>query len=333
MTLAPLDLAQVCGVPLADLEAAGQLSHYSETGERDEPATDDTGFAEVLGITEDANGAAVELEYYLPNGASLLELGWTLLLTDADGVIIAAAETGLIPAVSPEGATSTGTVTALPDTLCATGEALPPGTYDLVAVAEAHGTRASGTPYLERTTALAFPVELGEIDPEPESPLDDVFTCNEPGPDSIHTLPDALGLTLAVDLPAGPWASDDLPEIPGVLGTADGRTILATIGQGVHAALVDADGVVVGFVHSDSGDAWLAEIGPERPVELGTPQLLTVCNPDGSLQYKEGLEGTYTVWPFDTATLKEIQYAGGTAESSSETVIVIANPQEVTFTK
>ncbi|NLF05558.1 MAG: hypothetical protein GX593_11255, partial [Actinomycetales bacterium] len=81
VTLGALGPEQVCGTTLRYLDQRGQLNHYSETAERDEPDTDDAGFAEVLGITEDANGAAVELEYYLPNGASLLELGWTLLLT------------------------------------------------------------------------------------------------------------------------------------------------------------------------------------------------------------------------------------------------------------
>ena len=159
-----------------------------------------------------------------------------------------------------------------------------------------------------------------------------MFTCGQPGPASIHTLPDPGGLTLAVDLPAGPWPWQDLPEVPATIGTSDGQTILANIGQGVNLALVDADGLVAGFVVADSGDVGLAEIGPTSPVETQSPQLLTVCEPDGGLKYLEPLTGTFTAWPYVTPLPKEVTDAEGvSATPASEPVIVIANPQEVTL--
>src|SRR5690606_22014616 len=124
MTLDPIDPAQVCGLALTDLEAQGLLAHYAESAERTTPTTADAGFAEVMGASEGADGATVELEYFLPSGAELSELGWTVLVVDAEGVVVGALETGLGPAVSPPGATSTGTTTTLPTTSCAGDEPL-----------------------------------------------------------------------------------------------------------------------------------------------------------------------------------------------------------------
>ncbi|MDQ2624091.1 MAG: hypothetical protein M3Y20_02900, partial [Actinomycetota bacterium] len=331
VTLESLSPELVCGTTLSDLEERGQLFHYSETGERAGPVTDDAGFAEVMGVTDDANGRAVDLEYFLPSGAELTELGWTVLVVDADGVVVGALKTGVGPADSPPGTTSTGTTTTLPTASCADGEPLE-GAFDVVGVAEAFGTR-DGTPYLERATSEPFPVELAASEPESSDPVAQVFTCGQPGPDSIHTLPDSGGLTLAVDLPASPWSSAELPAIPGFLGSTDGQTILANIGQGVNGALVDSDGLVAGFVVADSGDVGLAEIAPGAPVETQSPQLLTVCGPDGEPEHLRSLTGTYTFWPYVMATPKEVMDAEGNATTPpADSLIVIANPQEVTLT-
>jgi len=330
-TLSPFTLSGACGTTLPQFEQRVRLEAFVRE-ESSTPQTDDAGYAEVLSITQDANGAAAELEYYLPNGAQLLELGWTLFLVDADGVIVATAETGLGPAVSPPGTTSTGTVTALPDTPCGGDEPLLSGSFDLIAVAEAHGSLASGAAFAQRAVGVTYPIELGGIDPEPDNPFGEVFACGQPGPDSIHTLPDAGGLTLAVDLPEGPWSGAAVPQIAGFVGASGGQTVLANITQGVSGALVDSDGIVVGFVVPDGGDVDLAEITPETQVETVADQILVMCGPDGSLGSAQDVEGTYTLWPYVTAVLKEVTDAEGNATTpSSDPVIVIANPQEVTL--
>jgi len=88
----------------------------------------------------------------------------------------------------------------------------------------------------------------------------------------------------------------------------------------------------VGFVVPDGGDVDLAEITPETQVETVADQILVMCGPDGSLGSAQDVEGTYTLWPYVTAVLKEVTDAEGNATTpSSDPVIVIANPQEVTL--
>lgn len=328
MTLDPIDPAQVCGLALTDLEAQGLLAHYAESAERTTPTTADAGFAEVMGVSEDADGAAVELEYFVPSGAELSELGWTVLVVDAEGVVVGALETGLGPAVSPPGATSTGTTTTLPTTSCAGDEPLE-GRLSVVGVAEAHGVR-DGVPFLERVASEPYPLELGGIEETPD-PFGGLFTCNAPGPESIHTLPDAGGLTLAADLPAAPWEPG--AQIVGTVGAADGATILANVSAGVTVALVDPDGLVAGFLVPDTVDVELLEAGDE-PATVSAGSSLATCDPDGQLVGSDEvtIDGTYTAWPFVTAVLKEVVTAEGEAFTPpSEPVIVVANPVELAF--
>ena len=331
-TLAPLTLTETCGVPIGELEQAGQLRYFAQTGESDIPQTADGGFTEVLSVMETADQAEAEIRYAFPGGAQLQEIEWTLLVTDADGTVIAFQQSPLTRAVAPEGVTSSEVNMTLPGSLCASFDDLPAATYDLYAVAEAHGILASGSPYLERAVSDAYPVELGGIAPGTDDPFGGVFTCDAPGPESIHTLPDDGGLTLAVDLPAGPWSAAALPQIPGFVGAAGGQTIIANLALGVSGALVGPDGTVVGFVLPDASDVSLAELVPDATTEVVTDQVLVMCGADGSLGSTTELEGTFTLWPFVTAVLKEVTDAEGNATTpSSDPVIVIANPQQVTF--
>jgi len=321
-----VELEALCGTTLD----ARQLHLLTYSPEPSDPVEDDGGYLEIVGTSTEVNGAAVELEYTLPSSAQLRMLGWTVLVTDDAGTIVGGMETGVVAEDSPSGAERTTATVNMPTTSCADGEPLA-GSFNLVGIAESMGSRWDLN-FAERVVSIPFPVDLGGEELATD-PLSAVFACNAPAPESIHSLPDSGWLTLAADLPEGPWASGELPEIHGVLGAADGRTVLANVGQGVSGAVVDAEGIVVAFVHSDSGDVGLVELGPESTVELQSPQLLTVCNPDGSQQYQQGLEGDYTFWPFVPASLKEVVDSEGNASSPSDTVIVIANPQEVTFTK
>ena len=226
-----------------------------------------------------------------------------------------------------------GTVTTLPTTSCVDDEPLS-GSFDVVGVAESFGTR-DGTPYLERATSEPFPVDLGGVDAVMQEPAAEVFACGQPGPESIHTLPDPGGLTLAVDLPAGPW--DTRNEIVGTVGTTDGQRILGNISPGVRFALVGADGTVVGFVAASPGedDVVFIETGPESPATIAATTFLTMCGQDGVSTLsnaEEGIAGTYTAWPFITGVVKEVTDAEGNATTPpADPVIVIANPQEITF--
>jgi len=326
-TLPPFDLAGACGQALSAL--APSLEAYVQPETSSVPETADAGFAEVRGVT--ADGAGVELEFFGPNGARVLELWWSVLLVDADGVVVATAQTGPGATDALPGTTSTVTTTALPTSACADGGPLT-GEFDVVGVAEAHGTRASGPAFSQRTASAPFPVELGAIDAGTDDPVADVFACGEPGPESIHTLPDAAGLTFAVDLPPGPWTAQDVPSIPGFLGATDGRSIIANVPLGVAGALVDPAGTVAGFVLPDATDVQLVELTPGSTSEIALSQSLVMCTPDGLIAPVDELEGTFTLWPYVTASLKEVTDADGNATSSSDTVVAIANPQEVTFT-
>lgn len=334
--LAPLTLTDTCGVSMSALEQTGQLSYFVETGESSTPQTADGGFTEILAVSEIVGGAETELRHTFPAGAHLQEISWTLLVTDADGVVIAFQQSPLAAAVAPEGVTSTEVNMTLPGSLCASPDALSATEYDLFAVAEAHGTLTSGSPYLERTVSEAFSVQVDHLVTKPRNPIEEVFACWQPPPESIHTLPDAGGLTLAVDIPEGPW--DTRNEITGTIGTTDGQSIIANVSQGASFALVDESGEVVAFAQAHApDDVVLVEVGPESTAPLTATTYLLGCGRDGvatAAGAEEGLEGTFTAWPFVTAVAKEtVDAEGNVSTPSSDPVIVIANPQQVTFTK
>lgn len=314
----PPELAGFCGQPVAAIEDLLRSQVPVALGS-----------ASVLSVDETEPSLA-SYQYSIPQGTEQLETTWHFVVSHEGTVVAVAAAPQVGGPSSTQGATSTEIEATVPTDSCVYDGVVEPGLAELQVVVSATLVGVDGEVRHDRV--MSEPFEFVLPGASAQDPVAQAFVCGQPGPDSIHTLPDAGGLTLAVDLPASPWNPAELPEIPGFIGSTDGQTILANIGQGVSGALVDAQGLVAGFVSADSGDVWLAEIGPDAPAEVQTPQILTVCGPDGELEYLQSLTGTYTLWPFVTGVLKEVTDAEGNATTpSADPVIVIANPQDVTF--
>lgn len=165
------------------------------------------------------------------------------------------------------------------------------------------------------------------VDPTAGTPAADLFRCGEPVDVTIHTLPDAGGLTLAADLPDHGWG--DVPPAWSVtIGSSDDSLHIAAGSAAGNLALVDDQGVVAGFV--------VPGRGPQRTVVVGTdargvdatgvldgPTLVVPCS--------DQLRGTYTAWPF----VVETPYGGMTDDGQPikprPDVVVVANPRDVTF--
>jgi hypothetical protein len=154
---------------------------------------------------------------------------------------------------------------------------------------------------------------LPSADP-PDSAADDPFRCGATLDATIHTLPDAAGLTLAADLPEDGWSTEP-PPWSVTVGSSDEKEHVMTGGAAGFLALVDSSGVVAALVVPDAAPPKTITVGPDTTAVLDGPTLLVPC----SVEPVPG--ATYTAWPYIYATPAE----GG------PDVTVVANPREITF--
>jgi hypothetical protein len=204
---------------------------------------------------------------------------------------------------------------------------LPPGTYTLQVTQTLGYIDGGRTVPARASTEVPFVLDAdGAVapaasDPDPQA-AGALFTCSAPVGVTIHTLPDAAGLTLAADLPATGWGSK-APEWSVTLGAADGRMVKARTAPAGSLALVDDSGAVAGFVQPGRGPLRESEVGITKTEELAGPTLVVPCG--GTT-----LHGTYTAWPFVVATVMSGAF-GDYSEVSPGPVVVVANPREITF--
>ncbi|WP_029289791.1 hypothetical protein [Cellulomonas sp. HZM] len=151
-------------------------------------------------------------------------------------------------------------------------------------------------------------------------PESDLFACDEKVTVTIHTLPDARGLTLAADLPES-GGTEVPPTFTETLGTAGTTTFTGATSQAGSIALVDADGVVAAFVVPGHGPLRAVHLARGETTELSGPNLFTGC--DGPVA-----AGTYTAWPYVVVTPMDDD---GSDATSQDPVVVVANPREITL--
>ncbi len=325
-TLAPVELGGLCGASPSELESIVR---------RDDGRSDldpGPGSARVLSVEESPDSPLAEYQYDIPVDTSEVLIHWQTVITQSDSVVAISTASDTEPQET-HGATSTEVLVPV-TAACGYDGVVEPGLSEIQVIVSATLVGDDGEVRHER--AVSEPFEFVMPGASTHDPVAQAFVCGQPGPESIHTLPDAGGLTLAVDLPEGPW--DTLTAIPATIGATDGRTIIANVSQGSSFALVDETGNVVGFVYAHSPDGVeLVEVGPDATATVTATTFLTTCGPDGistAAGAEEGIEGTFTLWPYVTAVIKEVTDAEGNAVTpSSDPVIVIANPQQMTFTK
>ncbi|MDM7832274.1 hypothetical protein [Cellulomonas edaphi] len=210
--------------------------------------------------------------------------------------------------------------------------ALAPGDYDLwvtqsvgytVDGTEVHARASVDVPLVVGPDGTPSPGAAQSADPTAGTPAEQYFACGEPVDLTIHTLPDAGGLTLAADLPATGWG--ERPASWSVtVGTHGGAAVTAHGSPAGSLALVGPDGDVAGFVVPARGPLRTIDVGPRSTEVLHGPTRVLPCE-------DEPLRGTYTAWPFVVETTSDDATSDGEAVAAGPQVVVVANPQAVTF--
>ncbi len=268
-----------------------------------------------------------------------VEVGGVVAVATRDGVVVGGRAFEVPGGTGTEGTvTLDGPLVACPEpgAVAGTGtDLLAPGDYGVRVVVTAREPGATedflaiGGPWaltlLPAGTVADAEADQGAVD----AAVAGLFTCGEPGPDSIQTLPTGP-LTLAADLPGL-----GVLGMTGTLGTTGGDAVTAVLAStDVSGALIGSDGRVVGFV-AGAGEPAEVSLARDATFPLRGEQSLLVCGPDGvatGAASEEGLPaGDLTVWPYLPVLVGTVTDAeGATVDQDAGWQLVVANPQAIT---
>lgn len=307
--------------------------------------------------------ATVSAEFLYPDGAVLLPAGDPeppAVLLVRDGVVVAEGRPVRIEESLP-----VRHIVSLALTGCLDPhEALPAGGYTLVVqqVVELGAgpvTLESRTPLEVTATAdEARAIETPEptLPPTPApSPAPEEPTSGAGGTDQVASAADLEALLAQAPQGTFPACASAVTSQPDPLLTLDltvedrayapgevlagtiglsatgGRTVLANVPTHGALLVLTQAGVVVGREYRDTEDVTLLEAGGE-PVPVDLTGSMTLCSVPASETGAGGLPpGRYDAVAVMEVMLKEVQGPGGTAEATSESVVVMSPPVAVTI--
>lgn len=268
-----------------------------------------------------------------------VEVGGVVAVATRDGVVVGGRAFEVPGGTGTEGTvTLDGPLVACPEPGAVVGtgtDPLAPGDYGVRVVVTAREPGATedflaiGGPWaltlLPTGSVADADADQGAVD----AAVAGLFTCGEPGPDSIQTLPTGP-LALAADLPGL-----GVLGMTGTLGTTGGDAVTAVLAStDVSGALIGSDGRVVGFV-AGAGDATEVSLARDATFPLRGEQSLLVCGPDGVATGAAGEDGLpagdLTVWPYLPVLVGTVTDAEGvTVDQDAGWQLVVANPQSIT---
>lgn len=268
-----------------------------------------------------------------------VEVGGVVAVATRDGVVVGGRAFEVPGGTGTEGTvTLDGPLVACPEPGAVVGtgtDPLAPGDYGVRVVVTAREPGATedflaiGGPWaltlLPTGSVADADADQGAVD----AAVAGLFTCGEPGPDSIQTLPTGP-LALAADLPGL-----GVLGMTGTLGTTGGDAVTAVLAStDVSGALIGSDGRVIGFV-AGAGEPAEVSLAQDGTYPLRGEQSLLVCGPDGvatGAASEEGLPaGDLTVWPYLPVLVGSVTDAdGATVDQDAGWQLVVANPQPIT---